>query len=152
VIVNKGTTLHLRSLDATLEGFRQSPSLGPSGPRAPAHQKLAVFSIKLTNRLGTPQHWQANEAVLFISTSKGTGNTYAEDAAVEGGPGSNACLTKISPTTAGIRPGASISCELVFAVPASANAAAFGSTLDIANFGHSEGDPSQPVGVIRTFH
>jgi hypothetical protein len=41
----------------------------------------------------------------------------------------------------------------VFAIPASADPAASGSGLDIANFGEDVSNPSRlPVGIIRTYH
>lgn len=144
VVVNKASTLHLASLDASYVGFHRNGT-------------FAAVSITIKNKLHTPQRWQPTMAALFIpGTSNGAGNSpnYLENLEAEAGD-QNSCLRKTGPTAnGGLQPGESVTCDVVFDLPASADPAASGSGLYIANFGDdvSNPPPQRPVGFIRTYH
>jgi Domain of unknown function (DUF4352) len=157
VVVNKTSTLHLKSLDANYAGFHTQNSLRDSTGvgTATANGKFAILTITIKNTLRAPQQWQPSMAALFIpTTSTGSGNSYSEDFNAESGADQNSCLWKTgSAAHGGLQPGASVTCDVVFDIPASADPAARGSGLDIANFGEDVSNPSrQPVGIIRTYH
>jgi hypothetical protein len=143
VVVNKTSTLHLKSLDANYVGFHRNG-------------KFATLTIMITNKLHMAQRWQPSMAALFIpGTTTGAGNSpnYLENVAGDAGD-QNSCLDKTGTAAhGGLQPGASVTCDVVFAIPASADPAASGSGLDIANFGEDVSNPSRlPVGIIRTYH
>jgi hypothetical protein len=142
VVVNKTSTLHLKSLDANYVGFHRNG-------------KFATLTITIKNKLHTPQQWQHTMAALFIpGTSAGARNSpnYLENLDAEIGD-QNSCLRKTgTAANGGLQPGASVTCDVVFDIPASAGPAASGS-LYIANFGEDVSNPSRlPVGIIRTYH
>jgi hypothetical protein len=143
VVVNKTGTLHLKSLDANYVGFHRNG-------------KFATLTITIKNKLHTPQQWQPTMAALFLpGTSAGAGNSpnYLESLDADTGD-QNSCLWKTgTAANGGLQPGASVTCDVVFDIPASADPAANGSGLYIANFGEDVSNPSRlPVGIIRTYH
>jgi hypothetical protein len=143
VVVNKTGTLHLKSLDAKYVGFHRNG-------------KVAALTITITNRLHMAQQWQPSMAALFIpGTTTGAGNSsnYLENLDADTGD-QNSCLDKTGTApNGGLQPGASVTCDVVFDIPANADPAASGSGLDIANFGEDVSNPSRlPVGIIRTYH
>ena len=142
VVVNKTSTLHLKSLDANYLGFHRNG-------------KFVTLTITIKNKLDMPQRWQHTMGALFIpGTGSGAGNgpDYLENLGAETGD-QNSCLRKTgTAANGGLQPGASVRCDVVFDIPASADPAWSGSTLDIANFGDDVSNSSGPVGTIRTFH
>jgi hypothetical protein len=155
VVVNKTSTLHLKSLDANYVGFHTQNSLRDSigGASATAKGKFAILTIKIKNKLRTAQQWQHSMAALFIATTgTGSGDSYSESLDAESGADHNSCLRKTgSAAQGGLHPGASVTCDVVFDIPVTADLAAPGSGLDVANFGEDVSNPSrQPVGIIRT--
>ena len=143
IVVNKASTLHLASLDANYVGFHRNG-------------KFAALTITIRNKLHTPQRWQPTMAALFIpGTSTGAGHSpnYLENLNADTGD-QNSCLRKTgTAANGGLAPGASVTCDVVFDIPGSADTAASGSGLYIANFGEDVSNPSRlPVGLIRTYH
>lgn len=143
VVVNKTSTLHLKSLDANYVGFHRNG-------------KFATLTITIKNKLHTPQRWQPTMAALFIpgaSTGAGNGPNYLENLDADTGD-QNSCLQKTgTAANGGLQPGASVTCDVVFDIPASADPAVSGNGLYIANFGEDVSNPSRlPVGIIRTYH
>jgi hypothetical protein len=144
VVANKTSTLHLKSLDANYVGFHRN-------------RKSAALTITIKNKLHTPERWQHTMAALFIpGTSTGAGNSpnYLESLDAEMGD-QNSCLRKTGTTAnGGLQPGKSVTCDVVFDIPARAHPAASGSGLYIANFGDDVSNPpsQRPVGIIRTNH
>jgi hypothetical protein len=143
IVVNKTSTLHLTSLDASYVGFHRNG-------------KFATLTITVKNKLHKPQQWQPIMAALFIpGTSAGAGNSpnYLENLDADTGD-QNSCLRKTgTAANGGLQSGASVRCDVVFDIPASADPAASGSGLYIANFGEDVSNPSRlPVGIIRTYH
>lgn len=138
VVVNRTSTLHLRSLDANYVGIHRNGT-------------LAILTIRLTNTLHTPQQWQHTMADLFIPRTS-SGPDYLENLDAEM-KDQNSCLLKTgTAANGGLQPGASVTCDLVFDIPASADPATSGSTLGIANFGDDVSNASGPVGIIRVHH
>lgn len=157
VVVNKTSTLHLTSLDATYVGSRTPKTLRDSnrGARATANGRFAVFTITITNKLRTPERWQGSMAALFTTTTHiGAGTSYGENINAESGADQNSCLWKTgSAADGGLQPGASMTCDVVFDLPAHVDPAARGGGLDIANFGEDVSNPSlEGIGIIRTYH
>lgn len=142
VVVNKTTTLRLKSLNARYLGFRR-------------HGTLATFTITVKNKLATPQLWRLRQAALFIPASgagAGGGPNYLENFDAETRD-PNSCLWRVGTAgNGGIQPGASVTCDVIFEIPANTDPTAPGSTLGIANFGDDVSNASQPVGTIRTYH
>jgi hypothetical protein len=157
VVVNKTSTLGLKSLDAKYVGVHVEKSLRDStgAARATANGTFATFTITIKNKLDAPQRWQGSMAALFIATtSTGAGTSYSESVNAESGADRNSCLWKTGTAAhGGLQPGASVICDVVFDIPASVDPAARGGGLDIANFGEDVSNPSrQPIGIIRTYH
>jgi hypothetical protein len=138
VVVNKTSTLRLKSLNARYIGLRR-------------HGNLATFTITVKNKLATPQLWRSRQAALFIPDT-GSGPNYLENFDAEDRD-PNSCLWRVGTAgNGGLQPGASVTCDVIFEIPANADATAPGSTLGIANFGDDVSNASQPVGNIRTYH
>jgi hypothetical protein len=138
VVVNKTSTLRLKSLNANYAGLRRQGN-------------LATFTITVKNKLPTPQLWRNNQAALFIPGTA-SGPNYLEDFAAENRD-PNSCLWRVGTAgNGGLPTGASVTCDVIFEIPASADPMAPGSTLGIANFGDDVSNASQPVGTIRTYH
>jgi hypothetical protein len=142
VVVNKGSTLQLRSLDARYVGFH-------------IDGKFGIATITIKNKLGTPQQWQHTQAALFIP---GAGSCaakhplYVESLHAETGD-QNSCRWKTgTAANGGLQPGESVTCNVVAEIPRGADPTTTGSGLHIANFGDDVSNPSQPVGIIRTYH
>ena len=141
VVVNKRSTLHLKSLDARYRGFHRDG-------------KLAIAAITIKNKLGQPQRWQHTQAAWFIPRSSAPGNHpfYAENLDAETGD-QNSCLWKTgTAANGGLQPGKSVTCDVVIEIPAGADPAGSGSDLYIADFGDDASNALQPVGIIRTYH
>jgi hypothetical protein len=141
VVVNKTSTDHLKSLDASYRGLH-------------SHGKFAIATITIKNKLDQPQRWQHTQAALFIpgGSDVGTHPFYVEDVHAEIAD-QNSCLWKTGTAAhGGLQPGDSMTCDVVIQIPASADPAGNGSGLYIANFGDEVSNPLQPVGIIRTYH
>lgn len=141
VVVNKSSTLHLKSLDAIYGGFHRDG-------------KFAIATITIRNELGHPQRWQHTQAAWFIPSGSAAGNHpfYVENLDAETGD-QNSCLWKTgTAANGGLQPGESVTCDVVVEVPASADPAGSGSDLYIGNFGDDVSNALQPVGIIRTYH
>ena len=141
VVVNKASTLRLKSLDARYRGFHKDGKFG-----------IATITIK--NKLGQPQRWQHTQAALFIpgGSAAGTHPFYVENLDAETGD-QNSCLWKTGTAAhGGLQPRESVTCDVVIEIPAGADPAGNGSGLYIANFGDDVSNWSQPVGIIRTYH
>lgn len=143
VVVNKASTLRLKSLDAKLMALRRN-------------RTSAILTIAIKNKLHTPERWQHTMANLYIAgTNSGAGNSpfYDENLNAEMGD-QRSCLWKTGTAArGGLPPGASATCDLVFDIPAGADPAGRSSGLYIANFGEDVSNPSRlPTGIIRTYH
>ncbi len=143
VVVNKTSTLHLKSLDANYVGFHRQG-------------RFAIFTITIKDRLHTPQRWQHSMAALYIPGAYNAATNssfYLEDLAAETGS-RQSCLRKTgTAANGGLQPGTSVTCDVIFNVPVSGDPVGNLSTLNIANFGEDVSNPSRlPVGIIRTFH
>lgn len=150
VIVNKESTLHLKSLDVKLNGITTQDSLSnSSGMSATANGKFAIFSITLKNKLDTPQQWQTGQAGFYFATSSTGASSYNEDFNAENGPDGKSCLFSSAGLNGGIPPGESITCDVVFDVPASADISSHGSDFELGNFGST--DLSSPTGPLESF-
>ena len=141
-VVSNTSTLHLKSLDAKLVGLRRNG-------------KFTIVTLTITNKLRTPQRWLATKDSLFIpGTNGGDGNSpyYGEDFTGDNHD-QHSCLWKTGTAAhGGLQPGGSVTCDVVFNIPASADPASLGSTLLIANFGDDVSNARQAVGAIRTYH
>jgi hypothetical protein len=139
VVVNKTSTLRLKSLTARYVGLRRAA-------------ELVTFTITVKNKLATPQLWRSpTQADLFIPGT-GSGPNFLESFAAENRD-PNSCVWKVGTAgNGGLQTGASVTCDVIFEIPASADPTAPGSTLGIANFGDDVSNASQPVGTIRTYH
>jgi hypothetical protein len=142
VVVNKTSTLHLKSLDAHYAGFHR-------------HGRFAIATITITNKLGAPQQWQHTQAALLVpAAGAGTGihPFFVESLRAETRD-QNSCLWKTGTSAhGGLQPGESVTCDVVVEIPAHAAPTSTGSGLYIANFGDDVSNPSRPVGIIRTYH
>jgi hypothetical protein len=141
VVVNRSSTLHLKSLDANYGGFHRD-------------RKFAIATITIKNKLGQPQRWQHTQAALLIPGGSAPGNHpfYVENLDAETGD-HNSCLWKTgTAANGGLQPGKSVTCDVVVEIPAGADPAETGSELYIANFGDDVSNSLQPVGIIRTYH
>lgn len=149
-IVDENHTLKLSTLWASLDSVRSSTSL-PEGPTNAAGGKFVRASVTITNKLPATQgfdHANTQQAALNLG-----GILFKEDVSAEAAA-SNSCPAR---GRAGIRPGKSITCELVFVVPAAA-AAQLGKhgsgDLYLVNFGSdlSGSVVPQAIGQIRLYH
>jgi hypothetical protein len=142
VMVNKASTVHLKSLDAHLVGFH------PDG-------KFTSSTITITNNLRTPQRWQYTMAALYIAgenTGSGYGPFFLENLGAETND-QNSCLWKTGTAAhGGLQAGQSMTCDVVFDLPATVHLSGRGNGLYIANFGDDVSITSHPVGIIRTYH
>ncbi len=143
VVVNKASTLRLKSLDAKLVALHRS---GTS----------TILTIAIKNKLHMPERRQHTMANLYVAgTNSGAGNSpfYDENLVAETGD-QRSCLSKTGTAAkGGLQPGASATCDLVFDIPAGADPAGRGSGLYLANFGEDVSNPSRlPTGLIRTYH
>lgn len=153
VIVNKGTPAHMKTLDATLVSTNTQNSLSDNGQSATANGQFAILTITLTNKLDTPQQWHNGQAGLELATGHNSGSSYSEDFQAENGPDQNSCLWKAGSISQGIQPGESVTCDVIFDIPASASLTSTGTTLVIGNFGENDySHPTMPVAVLRTYH
>lgn len=155
VIVNKASSLHLKSLDANLVGTAAHDSLGSgTGQSATANGKFEILTVTLRNKLDSPQTWQNGQAILTLPTSATHNATYSEAFTAENGPDQNSCQWKAGGISSGpIQPGESITCDVIFDVPPSGSLTARGANLLIENFGESDtSNPTMPLGIVRTYH
>jgi len=140
-VVSNTSTLHLKSLDAKYAGLRRNRT-GPT-----------IVMLTITNKLRTPQQWLDTMDSLFIpGTNGGDGNSpyYGEDPTGDNRD-RNSCLWKTGAAThGGLQPGASVTCDVAFNIPASADPLSVGSTLLVANFHDDVSNAKQAVGGIRT--
>jgi hypothetical protein len=115
---------------------------------------FAIVTLTITNKLRTPQRWLDTKDSLFIpGTNGGDGNGpyYGEDSTGDNGD-QNSCLWKTGVAAqGGLQPRASLTCDVVFSVPAGDDPTSVGSTLLVANFGDDASNARQAVGVIRTY-
>jgi hypothetical protein len=90
VVVNKASTLHLKTLDANLLGSSTHNSLSSGGGQsAVANGKFVSFTITVKNKLDSPQQWQNGQALLSIPTSATHSAVYTENFTAENGPDQN---------------------------------------------------------------
>lgn len=142
VVVNKTSTLRLKSLNARFVGVRRNGT-------------FATFTITVKNKLATPQLWRHTQAALFIPNSgagAGNGPNYLESFDAENRD-PNSCLWRVGTAgNGGLQRGASVTCDVIFEIPANTDPTASGIALGIANFGDDVSNASQPVGTIRMYH
>ncbi len=150
-VVNKGSTLRLKSLTATLNGIRTTDSVGSYVGRSIARGRFVLFTLTVTNRLETPQNFDgigARQTALSLGA-----DTYTEDFNAENGRDLASCLSKDGAGSSPVQPGESITCEVIFDVPAIGVAKLnTDGNLEITNFGEDVSSSTGPIGLFRTYH
>ncbi|MGO9899810.1 MAG: hypothetical protein ACLP0J_08980 [Solirubrobacteraceae bacterium] len=58
-ILNKNSTLHLKSLTAMLDGSHTANSVSSDGGTAVANGEFVIFSLTITNQLDSPQSFDS---------------------------------------------------------------------------------------------
>ncbi len=149
-VVNKASTLHLRSLTAKFNGARTQNSLSAPASTATANGEFVIISLTIANKLDTPQTF---DQIGTPQTALELGNkVYTEDFQAENGPDQQSFIAN-QLSQNGIQPGESKTGDVVFDVPSRAV-----SELDktgniiVVNFGDAAQSPSGTIGVIRTYH
>lgn len=147
MIVDRGHTVRLQTLDARIEGMRKGPAPGSEGG-ASGKRILVSFDLRITNRTDSPQEVGEDQVVLRLGTVHG------EDVGAEGDDADSFLEPgrKIAPH------GAETGTVTFLVAKEAPRAIAEDGNLDIGNFGYGsaeyepEGIFEEPeLGVIRTY-
>jgi hypothetical protein len=151
VIVDEDHTVKLRTLSGSLSGIHIAKSLMNDAAVATAHGDFLVATLSITNELAHQRtfdrgHTQQTGLIL-------DGTVYKEDVGGENADPNSCLRQKGGP----IRPGDTLTCDVVFDVPGSAAAdlGKHGSgDLYLINFGLDLSGSTLPytVGQIRLYH
>ena len=151
VIVDEDHTVKLRTLWGSLTGIHTTKSLISDTAAATGHGDFLVATLSITNKLGDLQTFDrahAQQAGVILD-----GTVYKEDVGGENADPNSCLRQKGGP----IRPGDTLTCDVIFEVPVSAAAdlGKHGSgDLYLANFGSDLSRSILPstVGQIRLYH
>lgn len=147
-VVNKGSVLRMHSLTASLNGIRAADSLSSDVSSATASGMFVISSLTVTNRLDSPQTFdQIGTAQTQLLLGR---QTFTENFDAENGNDPQSCVSK---DDAGIQPGESLTCDVIFDVPTSSLAKlTTNGNISITNFGDDIASSGGPFGVFRTYH
>jgi hypothetical protein len=147
VVVDRGHTVRLKTLDARLLGIREAAALaGPRGTIA-AKGRFETADLAITNRTDQPRSVGEDQVVLNLQ------RVYPEDAAAERDEPRSFLARQVT-----IPPGATARGTVVFQIPPGrASVLVREGNLDLANFSDSgDYEPERATqggesGVIRTY-
>ncbi|HET8815722.1 MAG TPA: DUF4352 domain-containing protein [Solirubrobacterales bacterium] len=143
VVVNKGSVLKLKTLEAELLGIRDAKTLSSDlGPET-ANGTFVTFELTITNLTRAPAYFEEEQAVLYID-----GNVYTQDFEVQNGTEQRSFGWQGTE----IQPQNTLTGTITFDVPDKvlANLDSTGN-LDIGNFGAEELFAEEEIGTIRTY-
>jgi hypothetical protein len=152
VIVDQNHTLRLSTLSAKLAGVTTSKTVTGATATSAATGEFVTAALTITNKLHAPQsfdHAQTQQAGLILA-----GAVFKEAVAAESQSGADACRKH---DATAIEPGKSMTCDVIFDVPAGA-AADVGrpgsGDLYLVNFGSDLAGRVVPqtIGQIRLYH
>lgn len=143
VVVNKGSTLELKGLDAKLLGVQTNKSLGSEYGSETASGVYVTAELAITNKTHGPAEFEESQCTLLIDN-----NVYTQDFEVQNGTEQRSFLWSVE---GGIPAQGTVTGTVTFDVPAKV-AKRVGKTgnIDISNFGEEVGNASE-LGVIRTY-
>lgn len=143
VVVNKGSTLELKSLDAKLLGIQTNKSLSSDYASETASGVYVTAELAITNKTHGPAEFEEGQCTLLID-----GNVYTQDFEVQNGTEQRSFLWSVE---GGIPAQGTVTGTVTFDVPAKV-ARHVGKTgnIDISNFGEEVGNTGE-LGVIRTY-
>jgi hypothetical protein len=153
-VVNKASTLRMKTLTVNLAGIRTTDALSdPNGMDSKtADGKFVVVTLNVTNRTHAPAAWQSDQTLLALGNGTHTDDQYSESFNAENGADQNSCLWKVGGALNGsLQPGMSATCDVVFDVPAHAKLERTGSNLVVADLG-TDVNSASTFGLIRTYH
>jgi Domain of unknown function (DUF4352) len=149
VIVNRNHTLKLNTLSANVESVNAVSALSGAQPTG-GQGKFVIASVSITNQLAAPQTVDKSGTQQLGLILDGT--VYKEATAAEKSSDPSSCAVQQGKFTKG----SSVSCQVVFQVPAAA-AADLGkhgrADLYVVDFGSdlASGPPPQTVGEVRLY-
>jgi hypothetical protein len=151
VIVDENHTLKLSTLWAQLAAIRASKTLIGGGTTMSASGDFVIASVRITNKLPSPQAFDAantRQADLILG-----GTIFKEASSAESGADPGSCLKRNGTP---LQPSTSVTCDVVFEVPtlAASELGKHGSgDLFVVNFGSdlSGGQYPQTIGQIRLY-
>lgn len=143
IVVDRGQTLKLSSLDAKLLGVSIQHQLSSDMGVKTADGRYVVISVALTNRAHSPQNVTSDQTAL----QSANGDNYSEAFDVENGIDQNSMLWKNGLSSA-IQPGQTAVGDYVYEVPNGVKVS--GGAWGIVNFGDSISDDGlSEIGGVR---
>jgi hypothetical protein len=144
-VVNKTSTLRLKTLKARFVAMRQADSVSSHGMTEAAHGTYVIITVAITNRLDIPVRFGrigGPQTVLVPANNK----NFSESSNAENKADSHSFFSNDQP----IQPGDTRVGDVVFDVPRSPLKYVDkpGAILDIVNFGKSVEDDSDSVGTV----
>jgi Domain of unknown function (DUF4352) len=143
VVVNKGSTLELKSLDAKLLGIQANESLGSEYESETASGTYLTAELAITNKTHGPAEFEESQCTLLIDN-----NVYTQDFEVQNGTEQRSFLWSVE---GGIPAQGTVTGTVTFDVPPKvAKRVGKAGNIDISNFGEEVGNANE-LGIIRTY-
>ena len=146
-VVNRDSTLKLKTLKAKLVGARTADSLSSEGETKAASGTFLVLTLSVTNRLSSPTQFDQDQDQVNLDINN---KVFTENFDAENGPDMQSFLWKQED----IQPGATVTGEAVFDLPNKAlreytrNLRKYGNNIDVLDFGQTF-DNATAIGIIR---